>query len=60
MKKFLGILAFVVSALFLTLAILRVVRKKQETRNLVHNDLGFVSTERRYEAPMCCTPGASK
>ena len=24
------------------------------------NDLGFVSTERRYEAPMCCTPGASK
>ena len=26
----------------------------------VINDLGFVSTERRYEAPMCCTPGASK
>ena len=25
-----------------------------------NNDLGFVSTERRYEAPMCCTPGASK
>ena len=25
-----------------------------------YNDLGFVSTERRYEAPMCCTPGASK
>ena len=60
MKKFLGILVFVVSALSLILTILRVVRKKQETRNLVHNDLGFVSTERRYEAPMCCTPGASK
>ncbi|MDD7721421.1 MAG: hypothetical protein PUK64_00295, partial [bacterium] len=29
-------------------------------RNLILNDLGFVSTERRYEAPMCCTPGASK
>ena len=26
----------------------------------IENDLGFVSTERRYEAPMCCTPGASK
>ena len=26
----------------------------------INNDLGFVSTERRYEAPMCCTPGASK
>ena len=37
MKKFLGILAFVVSALFLTLAILRVVRKKQGTRNPVQN-----------------------
>ena len=24
------------------------------------NDLGFVSPARRYEAPMCCTPGASK
>ena len=38
MKKFLGILAFVVSALFLTLAILRVVRKKQETRNPAQNN----------------------
>lgn len=38
MKKILGILAFVVSALFLTLAILRVVRKKQGTRNLVQNN----------------------
>lgn len=25
-----------------------------------YNKIGFVSTERRYEAPMCCTPGASK
>ncbi len=38
MKKFLGIFAFVVSALSLILTILRVVRKKQETRNLVHNN----------------------
>lgn len=38
MKKILGILAFVVSALFLTLAILRVVRKKQGTRNPAQNN----------------------
>ena len=38
MKKFLGILAFVVSALSLTLKILRVARKKQETRNRVQNN----------------------
>lgn len=38
MKKLLGILAFVVSALSLTLKILRVARKKQETRNRVQNN----------------------
>lgn len=38
MKKFLGILAFVVSALSLILKILRVARKKQETRNRVQNN----------------------
>lgn len=41
MKKFLGIFAFVVSALSLILTILRVVRKKQETRNLVHNNVSI-------------------
>ena len=36
--------------------------KKEDEPELLKavNDLGFVSTERRYEAPMCCTPGASK
>ena len=38
MKKFLGILVFVVSALSLILKILRVARKKQETRNRVQNN----------------------
>ena len=38
MKKFLGILAFVVSALSLILKILRVARKKQETRNRVQSN----------------------
>ena len=37
MKKFLGVLAFVVSALSLILKMLRVARKKQETRNRGNN-----------------------
>ena len=38
MKKFLGVLAFVVSALSLILKMFRVARKKQETRNRVQNN----------------------
>lgn len=51
MKKFLGILACVVSALSLILAILRVVRKKQETRNPVQNNNTITYGMREIENP---------
>ena len=51
MKKILGILASVVSALFLTLAILRVVRKKQGTRNPVQNNNTITYGMRDIENP---------
>lgn len=51
MKKFLGILAFVVSALSLILKILRVARKKQETRNRVQNNNTINYSMRDIENP---------
>ena len=51
MKKFLGILAFVVSALSLILKILRIVRKKQETRNLEQNNDTITYGMRDIENP---------
>lgn len=51
MKKFLGILAFVFSALFLILKILRVVRKKQGTRNPVQNNNTITYGMRDIENP---------
>ena len=51
MKKFLGILACVVSALSLILARLRVVRKKQGTRNPVQNNNTITYSMREIENP---------
>lgn len=51
MKKILGILASVVSALFLTLAILRVVRKKQGTLNPEQNNNTITYGMRDIENP---------
>ncbi|MGN0033254.1 MAG: hypothetical protein ACI358_05705 [Candidatus Limimorpha sp.] len=51
MEKFLSILAFVVSALSLILAILRVVRKKQGTRNLAQNNNTITYGMRDIENP---------
>ena len=51
MKKFLGILAFVISALSLILTILRVVNKKQETRNLAQHNNKIIYGMREIENP---------
>lgn len=51
MKKFLGILAFVISALSLILTILRVVNKKQETRNLAQHNNTITYGMREIENP---------
>ena len=51
MKKFLGILAFVISALSLILTILRVVNKKQETRNLTQHNNTITYGMREIENP---------
>ena len=51
MKKFLGILAFVISALSLILTILRVVNKKQETQNLTQHNNTITYGMREIENP---------
>ena len=51
MKKFLGILAFVISALSLILTILRVVNKKQEKRNLAQHNNTITYGMREIENP---------
>ena len=51
MKKFLGILAFVISALSLILTILRVVNKKQEKRNLAQHNNKIIYGMREIENP---------
>ena len=51
MKKFLGILAFVISALSLILTILRVVNKKQETQNLTQHNNTITYGRREIENP---------
>ena len=51
MKKFLGILAFVISALSLILIILRVVNKKQETQNLTQHNNTITYGMREIENP---------
>lgn len=51
MKKFLGILAFVISALSLILTILRVVNKKQETQNLRQHNNTITYGMREIENP---------
>ena len=51
MKKFLGSLAFVISALSLILTILRVVNKKQETRNLAQHNNTILYGMREIENP---------
>lgn len=51
MKKFLSIIVFVISALSLILKILRIVRKKQETRNLEQNNDTITYGMRDIENP---------
>ena len=51
MKKFLSIIVFVISALSLILKILRIVRKKQETRNLEQNNDTITYGMREIENP---------
>ena len=51
MKKFLSIIFFVISALSLILKILRIVRKKQETRNLEQNNDTITYGMREIENP---------
>ena len=51
MKKFLSIIVFVFSALSLILKILRIVRKKQETRNLEQNNDTITYGMREIENP---------
>ena len=51
MKKFLGILAFVISALSLILTILRLVNKKQETQNLTQHNNTITYGMREIENP---------
>ena len=51
MKKFLGSLAFVISALSLILTILRVVNKKQETQNLTQHNNTITYGMREIENP---------
>lgn len=51
MKKFLGILAFVASTVSLMLIILKVVHKKQETRNAVQNNNTITYGMREIENP---------
>ena len=51
MKKFLSIIVFVISALSLILKILRIVRKKQETRNLEQNNDKITYGMREIENP---------
>ena len=51
MKKFLSIIVFVISALSLILKILRIVRKKQETRNLEQNSDTITYGMREIENP---------
>ena len=51
MKKFLSIIVFVISALSLILKILRIVSKKQETRNLEQNNDTIIYGMREIENP---------
>ena len=51
MKKFLGIIVFVILAISVILKILRIVRKKQETRNLEQNNDTITYGMREIENP---------